>query len=484
MENTFIKTLQKNANFGYTENGAKTRLSTEKTLYDLFAFGGAYRYRTDEDCILLFKKAFEENPFLSIKCLFYIRDITDGQGERRFFRVCYQWLIKEHPDVAIRNMEYIPTFGTWKDLFDIFCDTSLEEAAFALVRNQLAKDLIESYPSLCAKWCPSYNTSSKKTKRKARNFIKFMGISERKYRKILSLLRERINVLERLLSAKEWDKIDFSRVPSVAGLKYAHLFQTRPELAKRYMTYISNKNTKVNTKGLYPYQIVNKALDCHISNDIVEKYWDNLPDYIQNADEKIMCVVDTSASMRWSAGSANPIDVAISLGMYCAERLGGAFHNKYISFSSYPQFIEIEGVDFKDKVKRIYNKNLCENTNIAATFNLLKEACLKSKEEDRPTKIIIISDMEMDFFNGIEDFNKTLMENIREDWRQCGLEMPSLVYWNVNARHNNILDDANNTGVTYVSGYNTVIFKQIMEGKSGMEVMYDKLLSDRYKDIM
>ena len=487
MENTFIKTLQKNANFGYTENGAKTRLSTEKTLYDLFAFGGAYRYRTDEDCILLFKKAFEENPFLSIKCLFYIRDITDGQGERRFFRVCYQWLIKEHPDVAIRNMEYIPAFGTWKDLFDIFCDTSLEEAAFALVRNQLAKDLTEEYPSLCAKWCPSYNTSSKKTKRKARNFIKFMGISERRYRKILSLLRERINVLERLLSAKEWDKIDFSKVPSVAGLKYAHLFQTRPELAKRYWEYISNKNTKVNTKALYPYQVVNKALDYRISNDIVEKYWDNLPDYIQNADEKIICVVDTSASMRWSAGSAKPIEVAISLGMYCAERLGGTFHNKYISFSSHPQFIEIEGVNFKDKVKRIYNKNLCENTNIHATFDLLKEACLKSKEEDRPTKIIIISDMEMDEgcfnYETYEDA-KTLMENIREDWRQCGLEMPSLVYWNVNARHNNILDDAKNTNVTYVSGYNTAIFKQIMEGKTGMEVMYDKLLSDRYKDIM
>ena len=92
MENTFIKALQKNANFGYTENGAKTRLSTEKALYDLFAFGGAYRYRTDEDCIFLFKKAFKENPFLSIKCLFYIRDIADGQGERRFFKVCYQWL--------------------------------------------------------------------------------------------------------------------------------------------------------------------------------------------------------------------------------------------------------------------------------------------------------------------------------------------------------------------------------------------------------
>lgn len=482
--NTFIKELKETNKFGYTENGARTRTTTDKALYDLFAFGAAYRERSEEDCIFLFKKAFEKNPVLSLKCLFYLRDVTDGQGEKRFFISCYKWLIKNYPEHAERNMKFIPTFGKWKDIFDIFCDTSLENKAFDFVERQLFKDLSDKYPSLCAKWCPSCNTSSVETRRKAKKFIKYLGWTPKHYRKILSILRERINVLERLLSAKEWDKIDFSKVPSVASLKYTHLFQTRPELAKRYWKYISNKNTKVNTKALYPYQVVNKALDYHISKDIVEKYWDNLPDYIQNADEKIMCVVDTSASMRWSAGSANPIEVAISLGMYCAERLGGTFHNKYISFSSCPRFIEIEGVDFRDKVRRIYNKNLCENTNIQATFDLLKGACLKSKEEDRPTKIIIISDMEMDIFNGVEDFNKTLMENIREDWRQCGLEMPSLVYWNVNARHNNILDDAKNTNVTYVSGYNTAIFKQIMEGKTGMEVMYDKLLSDRYKDIM
>ena len=46
---------------------------------DLFALGAAYRTRNDEDCILLFKKAFEENETYAMKCLFYIRDVRGGK---------------------------------------------------------------------------------------------------------------------------------------------------------------------------------------------------------------------------------------------------------------------------------------------------------------------------------------------------------------------------------------------------------------------
>lgn len=483
--NTFIKELEKTNKFGYTENGAHTRTTTDKALYDLFAFGATYRERSEEDCILLFKKAFLENPVLSLKCLFYIRDITDGTGERRFFISCYKWLIKNYPEYAERNMKFIPTFGRWKDIFDIFCDTSLENKAFDFVEKQLFKDLSNKYPSLCAKWCPSCNTSSAETRRKAKKFINYLGWTPKHYRKILSALREKINVLERYLSLKEWDKIDFSKVPSVAGLKYSDLFNTKPELSTRYSEYISNKETKVNTKTLYPYQIINSAIKKDTPNEIIEKYWKNLPDYFQNTKDKVICVVDTSGSMTWGYDSVRPIDVAISLGMYCAERLQGDFHNKYISFSSYPQFVEIEGVDLKDKINRVYRKNLCENTNIKATFDLLKKACLNAKEEDRPNKIIIISDMEIDgYYHHIDLDNSTFMENIRKEWAAAGLEMPAIVYWNVNARHNNVLEDADTSYVTYVSGYSPAIFKQIMSGISGIVVMYDKLLDDRYKDIM
>lgn len=86
--NSFINNLKKETNYTLTENNAITHKGTLDAVYDLFAMGGAYRSRSDDDCILLFKKAFEEDETLALKCLFYLRDVRGGQGERRFFRVC------------------------------------------------------------------------------------------------------------------------------------------------------------------------------------------------------------------------------------------------------------------------------------------------------------------------------------------------------------------------------------------------------------
>ena len=61
----FINNLSDATNFNRTANGALAHKSTRSYVYDMFAFGGAYRTRTDEDCILLFKNAYEENPELA-----------------------------------------------------------------------------------------------------------------------------------------------------------------------------------------------------------------------------------------------------------------------------------------------------------------------------------------------------------------------------------------------------------------------------------
>lgn len=77
--NTFMNQLKNNANYGHTENGAVKRVTTNSAVYDMFAMGAAYRSRSDADCILLFKNAFEEDETLALKCLFYIRDCRGGK---------------------------------------------------------------------------------------------------------------------------------------------------------------------------------------------------------------------------------------------------------------------------------------------------------------------------------------------------------------------------------------------------------------------
>ena len=106
--NTFLNQMTKDSNITRTENGGVTRKSTESKVLDMFACGGAYRTRSDEDVILLFKNAFEEDRLLAMKCLFYLRDIRGGgQGERRFFRVAFRWLCNEYPQVAKANLKNI-----------------------------------------------------------------------------------------------------------------------------------------------------------------------------------------------------------------------------------------------------------------------------------------------------------------------------------------------------------------------------------------
>ena len=126
-DNSLLNGLKEVNNIKLTENFGIAYKSTLNYVYDLFAFGASYRKRSDEDCILLFKKAIEEDPIMAIKCLFYIAEIREGQGERRFFRVCFKWLCNKYPEIAKRNLEYIPTYRRWDDLIYAAADTKLED---------------------------------------------------------------------------------------------------------------------------------------------------------------------------------------------------------------------------------------------------------------------------------------------------------------------------------------------------------------------
>lgn len=493
--NTLLNGMKQYASYKTTENGAIAVNTTLSALYDMFALGGAYRSRSDEDCILLFKQAYDENPVYALKCLFYLRDARGGQGERRFFRVCMKWLAQAHPEAAKRNIQHIAEFGRWDDLYQ-FVGTKLEVEAMNLMKTQLALDVQCKTPSLLAKWLKSENTSSADSRALATKTRKFFGMTPRQYRKTLSILRERIKVLERLMSAGRWDEIEFDKIPSKAGLVYRNAFARRDMIKAKYEAFAKDENTKVNAKTLYPYEVVKQAIACssNLSDTnrlMVNKYWANLADYFNGATLNALAVVDTSGSMTWGGnGSVQPIDVAISLGLYCAEKAKGPFAGHYVSFSSRPQLIETKGVDFVDKVKRIYRTNLCENTNLEATFDMLLATARANRcsQADLPEHLIVVSDMEID--SGAYDYRsrwngvpvETTMETIRHKWENAGYTMPKLVYWNVAARNNTFLMKPDDT-VSYISGFSPVLFDQLMSGKTSIDLMYDKLNSERYEAI-
>ena len=496
--NTLLNGMKQATNWTLTENGGITHKTTNSDLLDMFAMGAAMRNRSDADVILMFKKAFAENPELAMKMLFYIRDVRGGQGERRFFRVIVKWAAtdKTTRESIRKNIEYFPEFGRWDDLYALV-DTPLENEMFSLIKKQLALDVECQTPSLLAKWLKSENASSAETAYLANKTRQYLGMSHKQYRKTLSILRARINVLEVLMSANRWDEIEFDKIPSKAGLIYKNAFARRDMIKAKYEKFAKDENTKVNATTLYPYEVVEKAINLmrpswyydrnsvaldNVDRLMINKYWDNLTDYFKGASLDALCMIDTSGSM-----SGTPINVATALGLYCAERNQGPWHNHYISFSSSPQLIETTGVDFCDKVYRIVKTNLCENTNIEAAFDMVLNTAIRTGAQ-LPEYMIVISDMEFDSATGngwrsnghmTMATAESVMETIERKFNAAGYRMPKLIYWNVDARQANIPMIGNHY-VSYVSGFSPSIFKSILTGKTGWDLMLEAIDCERY----
>ena len=188
--NNFLDNLENENNFTLTENGAVAHKTTKSAVLDMFSLGAAYRNRTDEDCILLFKNAIKEDETLALKCLFYLRDIRGGgQGERRFFRVCFNWLAKNYPEVARRNLINIAEYGRYDDLYCVV-GTPIEKDMFTLIKEQLEKDIAsmneseKAGVSLLAKWLKSENASSKETKMLGNKTRIALGLTHKAYREV------------------------------------------------------------------------------------------------------------------------------------------------------------------------------------------------------------------------------------------------------------------------------------------------------------
>lgn len=487
--NNFLTNLKQANNYTLTTNGATTHASTLNGLMDLFAMGGSYRNRSDDDCITLFKKAFEEDESYALKCLFYLRDCREGQGERRFFRVVLKWLADNHSDTVLRNMEYIPFMGRWDDLY-VLDGTHLEKDMYKFMKKQFLLDLNCKTPSLLAKWMKSENASSKESRRLALKTMQAFDMKPKMYRKTLTALRERINVLERLMSEGRWDEIEFDKIPSRAGIIYRNAFARNDITKARYEAFLKSKQTKVNASVLYPFDIAHRAFRVHGSNYddperlALQKYWDNLPNYYGDREENGIAVVDVSGSMM-----GTPMEAAVSLGAYIAEKAHGPFSNHFITFSAHPELVEFNGVDITDKLNRCASADWGANTNLEAVFDMLLKVALANKtpQEDMPTRLYIFSDMEFDMalqeWGRWENFFNpdTLVEGIAKKLAAHGYKMPDIVFWNLDARQDNI--PAIGEGFSYVSGFSPVMIEQILSGKTGLDLVMEKLNSERYKDI-
>lgn len=491
--NEFLKAMKNDTNYGYTEKGGVKHNSTLNAVLDMFAMGGSMRNRSDDDVINMFKRAYEEDATLALKCLFYLRDVRGGAGERRFFRVCIKWLANEYPEEVEHLIPLISEYGRHDDLFELF-DTPCEAAMMGYVFHILTKN--EDH--LIYKWMPSINASSKESKIRGRKFVREFGMTERQYRKMLSEGRKACHLVETLMSQNQWNEIEFQKLPSKAGLLYKNAFMRREETKERYAEFMSHKDTKVNASVLNPVEIAHQILDTWRTPSTTErqawqKYWDNLKDYYNGREEPGIAVVDVSGSM-----SGTPMEAAVSMGAYIAEHGKGPFHNHFITFSADPQLVEFEGVDIYDKFKRAIDADWGQNTNLEAVFDMLLNTGLRNHVPDAemPKTIYIFSDMEFDGcltcgarstdrWGRIRPLDRsqidTLIETKVKEWASAGYTAPRVIFWNLDARQPNI--PAIGPGFSYCSGFSMSALEGVLSGKDGVEMMRTVLEGERYAPI-
>jgi hypothetical protein len=489
--NGLIAALEGNNLISKTNNGALTNPTSGSRLLDLFGQGGALRQRDEKSIEELFNDAFNEDRLLATKTAFWIRDVRGGAGERRTFRVILKWLANNHPDIVRKNIENIGEYGRYDDLFSLF-NTNVEKDVVNFIQTKIVDDLKSEHPSLVAKWCPSINTSSKETRKDANKLAKALNLNHKQYRQVLSTLRDKIKIVETQMCARDWNGIDYEKVPSKAAMNYRKAF--RKNDPKGYEAYISavekgEKTIKANT--LFPYDLV-RAVYNKSGNETdvatLDAQWNALPDYFAGfPDAQGLAVVDVSGSMTWGGRDGLlPIYTSIGLGIYCAERATGVFQNKYITFSAQPQFLTVTGKNIAEKVRNTVNKGVGYNTNIQAVFDLILNTAKQNmvKESDMPKTLYIISDMEFD----ASDIGgcSTNFEVVKTKYAAAGYKMPRLVFWNVNAVNDASPITVRDDGVVLVSGQSPSIFKSLMENKecNALSLYLDTVTAERYNKVV
>lgn len=484
--NKMLNGLHDATNTTRTENGAVARRTTNSAVLDFFSHGGALRGAGASRAIPLFDAAWAENPELALKAMFYFRDVRGGQGQREAFRNQLKYLVKLSPETVRKNLGFISEYGRWDDLYSLM-NTEVEDDVLALFKEQLSVDMgaatqDENF-SLLAKWLKSENASSKETKELARKTRKYMGMSSKEYRKVLSELRKKLDVVERKTSGRKWNDINYSHVPSNAMMKYRKAFRKHDGV--RFEDFIGKVNSgeeKVNMATVYPYEIIHQIGvfgygESKISDAEANALWNSLPNYVEGEPENAICVVDTSGSM-----SGTPIEVALSLGIYMAERAKGPYKDHFITFSSRPRLQKLEGTGIKQKVKNMAKADWQMNTNLEAVFNLILDVAVRNNlsQDELVSKLYIISDMEFDSCTG--RVNKTFMQNMSDKYAAHGYEMPFLVFWNVDARNKQHPMSMDDRGFQNVSGFSPSIFKALMENQNldAYGLMLQVLLDERY----
>lgn len=455
-----------------TTNGMRAHVGTGQACVDLFYKIGALR---NGDPIQPFVAAFAENEDLALRILQWARDVRGGAGEREVFRKILSYLDKRHPSVASKLIKKIPEIGRWDDIF-VLTNKELKAQAFTMLG-----DALRAQNGLAAKWTPRKGPV-------ANEIRQFFGMTPKQYRKSLVALT---NVVEQQMCAKKWDDINFSHVPSVAASRYKKAFLRNAPVA--YQAYVAalvkgDPSVKINANAIFPHDVLKDILQGgsvmskpQTILDAITAQWNALPNYVE--DSPVLALVDVSGSMACSAGKNTGVtchQVALSLGLYVADKNKGPFKDTFLTFSHNPELMHLKG-NIVQKLEQMNRSNWDMGTNVIAAFDKILSVAVKGNvaDADMPKTLLIMSDMQ---FNQCVRFDRTAMQALEQEYAAAGYKVPQVVFWNLQDK-GTVPVTSDKSGAALVSGFSPAILGQILgssEDFSPEGIMLKAIMIDRY----
>lgn len=448
-----------------TENNMKALRSTQNPAVDLFYTIGSSR---GKNIVPAFTAAYVDNPELAGRIALWARDARGGAGERQTFRNILTHVSDIDPGFAARLLNKVPELGRWDDLLVVKGDA--RHSALHLIGRGLMSEEFKSQRGLVAKWMPRKGPDAVELR-------KFLGLSPRDYRKMLV---EMTRVVEQQMCAKDWDKIVYDHVPSVAAARYQKAFNKHdPTRYSEYRDGLKKGERKINASVVYPYDVI-YSLRNGIA-DVAVAQWEALPNYVGSAST--LPLVDVSGSMETASSPGSKIsnmDVAVSLGLYLADKNRGAFKDTFLTFSGKPELLHLKG-NLKQKMDQMMHSSWDMNTDLHKAMEKILDTAKRGAvpEEEMPQTLLILSDMQ---FDSCVKHDDSAIEMIRRKYNDAGYVAPRVVFWCLNAHYKNVPVKSNEQGVALVSGFSPAIMQSILGGEefTPEAIMLKTVLSDRY----
>ncbi|KAJ8129807.1 hypothetical protein O1611_g3821 [Lasiodiplodia mahajangana] len=320
--------------------------------------------------------------------------------------------------------------------------------------------------SLCAKWAPSHDRFHDKHTFIVSSIAEmlypmaeiaagddhmdraaYLRHARESYRRGISTLRAHLDVVERKLSARAYDKIEYNRVPSLAMNNYATIFADKDtERFEEYLDSVAEGKTHISGATLLPSTLV-KKLRGHAASEVIERanvkvidgQWKTLVQRIKDSGtlESSIAICDVSGSMtghQFKDGTC-PMDSAIGLSLLLAEVTAPPFGGHFITFSSNPEVQSIDlSLPLSSKVAQLRMAYWEMNTNFVAVFErLILPMAIRNKlsQEDMVKRVFVFSDMQFDQAQLSSDRFSTSFERIKRSYGDAGYEMPELIFWNL-----------------------------------------------------